>query len=76
MKVYAVVFDTCDDYCFGAEINCFGIYRTKESAIKRLENLRAERKRKNLCIPDEDDCCIREFVLNADCEEYLGGYIE
>lgn len=75
MKLYAVIFDTYDE-CFGAEIYLFGVYDTKEKAAERIRYLR-ETKSKTMYVPDEGDKYgIKEIVLNADYEEYLGGYTE
>lgn len=70
MKLYIVAFD---DYIgdYGANISLYGIYDTKEKAIKRLEELFEK-----MFVPEDYNDAIKEIELNQNTYVDLGGYIE
>ena len=62
MKVYVLTADTYESY--GAQIELFGVFTTKEKAEKRANEMKLD--------------CPDISVVNVDENEhgYLGGYIE
>lgn len=65
MELYAVTANTYDGG-YGAEIALFGIYNSRAKAETRKREVLNKYGHANL------EC----INLNADCEKYLGGYIE
>ena len=72
MKVYVVAEDTYEE-SYGAEIELFGVYTTKEQAEKRYNEIKTGNE-ENYTYDSEYG--VYEIELDKDCRIFLGGYAE
>ena len=85
MKVYVVAEDTYEE-SYGAEIELFGVYTTKEQAEKRYNEIKtgSEEKYKEFKVKTgneekntyDAEYGVYEIELDKDCRIFLGGYTE
>lgn len=72
MKVYVVAEDTYEE-SYGAEIELFGVYTTKEQAEKRYNEIKTGNEENYIY---DSEYGVYEIELDKDCRIYLGGYAE
>ena len=72
MKVYIVAEDTYTQ-SYGAEIELFGVYTTKEQAEKRYNEIKTGNEENYIY---DAEYGVYEIELDKDCRIYLGGYAE
>ena len=72
MKVYVVAEDTYEE-SYGAEIELFGVYTTKERAEKRYNEIKTGNEENYIY---DAEYGVYEIELDKDCRIYLGGYAE
>ena len=72
MKVYVVAEDTYEE-CYGAEIELFGVYTTKEQAEKRYNEIKTGNEEN---YTHDAEYGVYEIELDKDCRIFLGGYAE
>lgn len=82
-KLYLVYGDTEYETAYGISINTFGVFDTKEKAIKQKKKKEKEYKKLATNYYNDPDYqyfnisfSILEVDLNEDIDKYLGGYIE
>lgn len=80
-KLYLVYGDTEYETAYGISINTFGVFDTKEKAIKQKKKKEYKKLATNYYNdPDYQSFnisfSILEMDLNKDIDKYLGGYIE
>ena len=85
VKVYVVAEDTYEE-SYGAEIELFGVYTTKEQAEKRYNEIKTgnEEKYNDIKIKTgneenytyDAEYGVYENELDKDCRIFLGGYAE
>ena len=72
MKVYIVAEDTYTQ-SYGAEIELFGVYTTKEQAEKRYNEIKTGNEENYIY---DAEYGVYEIELDKDCRIFLGGYAE
>ena len=72
MKVYVVAEDTYEE-SYGAEIELFGVYTTKEQAEKRYNEIKTGNEENYIY---DEEYGVYEIELDKDCRIFLGGYAE
>ena len=82
-KLYLVYGDTEYETSYGISINTFGVFDTKEKAVKQKKKKEKEYKKLAMSYYNNPDYqpfnisfSILEIDLNKDIDKYLGGYIE
>lgn len=72
MKVYVVAEDTYEE-SYGASIELFGVYATKEQAEKRYNEIKTGNEENYIY---DAEYGVYEIELDKDCRIFLGGYAE